>query len=66
MAGKSRRFEAIGGEHRWQTIGLVDGAVFLLVAHSDREEHGIEVVRIISARRATTRERRYYAENRPI
>ncbi len=55
-----------GGEYRWQTTGLVDGAVVLLVAHADREEHGIEVIRIISARMATTRERRRYAENRSI
>ncbi|RUU70060.1 BrnT family toxin [Mesorhizobium sp. M2C.T.Ca.TU.009.01.2.1] len=55
-----------GGEYRWQTTGLVDGALVLLVAHADREERGIEVIRIISARRATTRERRRYAENRSI
>ena len=55
-----------GGEYRWQTTGLVDGALVLLVAHADKEEHGIEVIRIISARRATTRERRRYAENRSI
>ncbi|PBB18315.1 BrnT family toxin [Mesorhizobium sp. WSM4313] len=55
-----------GGEYRWQTIGLVDGALVLLVAHADTEEHGIEMIRIISARRATTRERRRYAENRSI
>ncbi|RRH90007.1 BrnT family toxin [Mesorhizobium tamadayense] len=54
------------GEYRWQTIGTVDGLLVLLVAHADREEQGIEVIRIISARRATTRERRRYAQSRTI
>jgi len=26
------------GEYRWQTTGMVDGALVLLVAHADREE----------------------------
>ncbi|WP_412033431.1 hypothetical protein [Mesorhizobium sp. CO1-1-8] len=38
----------------------------MLVAHADREEDGIEVIRIISARRATSREKRHYAQNRSI
>ena len=54
------------GEYRWQTIGVVDGALVLLVAHADREEDGIEVVRIISARRASKAERRRYEQNRSI
>jgi uncharacterized DUF497 family protein len=42
-----------GGEYRWQTVGMVDGIVLLLVAHTLREgEDGGEVIRIISARRA--------------
>lgn len=45
------------GEFRRQTLGLVDGSLLLLVAHSDREEDGIEIVRIISAREATPRRR---------
>ena len=55
-----------GGEYRWQTTGLVDTALILLVAHADREEDGIEVIRIISARRATSKEKRHYAQNRSI
>jgi uncharacterized protein len=50
------------GEERWQTIGLVEGTVVLLVAHTVSEEEDIEVIRIISARRANRRERRRYEE----
>ncbi|MCP1608347.1 MULTISPECIES: BrnT family toxin [Pseudomonadota] len=50
-----------GGEYRWQTIGMVDGCLLLLVAHTVRfEDKGIEVVRIISARRVDRKERRRY------
>ena len=56
------RFE--GGEYRWQTVGLINGVIFLLVAYTTREESGLEIVRIISARRASNAERRWYeAEN---
>ncbi|WP_208866542.1 BrnT family toxin [Mesorhizobium sanjuanii] len=53
------------GEYRWQTIGVVDGTFVLLIAHADREEDGIDVIRIISARQATPKERRSYGQNRP-
>lgn len=53
-----------GGEYRWQTVGMVEGSLLLLVAHVDREEDGEPVVRIISARAATRRERRRYAQDR--
>lgn len=50
-----------GGEQRWQTIGMVGGYLLLLVAHTVRfEDEGIEVVRIISARRVDRAERRRY------
>ncbi len=53
-----------GGEQRWQTIGAVQGFVILVVAHTVTEEDAdggaVEVIRIISARRATPRERRRY------
>ena len=57
------------GEQRWQTLGVVEGYVLLVVAHTirDEEEDGqlIEVVRIISARAADrTERRRYEHENR--
>jgi uncharacterized DUF497 family protein len=34
----------------------------LVVVHTSRDEDGEEVTRIISARRATPRERRFYEE----
>jgi uncharacterized DUF497 family protein len=49
-------------EERWHTLGLAGGIVVLLVAHTDYEEDGEEVIRIISARRATPRERKMYEE----
>ncbi len=48
------------GEERWQTLGLAGGIVILLVAHTYREEGGEEVIRIISARKVTARERTVY------
>ena len=50
------------GEERWQTIGVVEGVVLLLVAHTVREQDDVEVIRILSARRADRRERRRYEE----
>ena len=52
------RFE--GGEERWQTIGLVRGVMVLLVAHTMRDDGDVEVIRLISARRALPEERRLY------
>ena len=53
-----------GGELRWQTIGAVGGFVVLMVAHTVRDEGEDEIVRIISARRATKKECKRYDENR--
>jgi uncharacterized DUF497 family protein len=50
------------GELRWQGIGVVEGFLMLAVAHVVREQDGIEVIRIISARRADSKERRRYEE----
>jgi hypothetical protein len=47
-------------EERWQTLGRIDGGIVVLVAHTYREEEGDEVVRIISARKATPKERSWY------
>ena len=52
----------VDGEERWQTMGLVDGIVVLLVAHTFRGDDEDVVVRIISARKATRNERRQYEE----
>lgn len=49
------------GELRWQTLGMVNGFLLLLVAHTVRNmESGSELVRIISARRPTKKEKRRY------
>ena len=57
------RFDRIqDGDERWQTIGVAGGIAVLLVAHADSEESGEEVVRIISARKATPHERKIYEE----
>jgi hypothetical protein len=57
------RFDRIkDGEERWQTIGVAGGMAVLLLAHADFEESGEEVVRIISARKATAHERKIYEE----
>lgn len=52
------------GEHRWQTLGIVDGHLLLLVVHTVRDdEDGTEIIRIISARRAEPKERERYEQN---
>ena len=51
------------GEERWQTFGMVRGLLLVMVAHTVREEDGMEtVVRIISAQRADRKERRFYED----
>lgn len=50
----------VDDEPRWQTIGMAGGVHVLLVAHTVEEED--EVVRILSARKATRRERNIYAQ----
>ena len=51
------------GEERWKTVGMPAGVVLLLVVHTHREEGGEEYIRIISARKATPRERKIYEED---
>jgi uncharacterized DUF497 family protein len=54
------------GQERWQTLGVVHGVTVLLVAHTitedEAEGEAVEVIRIISARRATPRERKRYEQ----
>jgi uncharacterized protein len=54
------------GERRWQTVGVLDGSLLLAVAHTVREEldqgKWVEVIRIISVRPATRKERRRYED----
>jgi uncharacterized DUF497 family protein len=56
------------GEQRWQTLGLVEGHLLLLVAHTivdhDEAAQPIEVIRLISARRANRKERQRYEQER--
>ncbi len=59
-------------EERWLTIGLVNGVLVLVVVHTleqrvdknDNEDENEEEVRIISARKATRREREVYERAR--
>lgn len=59
-------------EERWLTIGLVNGVVVLVVVHTlqelahknENEDENEEEVRIISARKATRREREIYERGR--
>jgi len=50
------------GEVRWHAIGSIESLIVLVVAHTYREEASDEVVRIISPRLATRREKRLYAQ----
>jgi len=47
-------------EERYITIGLSDKNRLIMLAHTERENH----IRIISARRATTNEEKFYQEKR--
>ena len=50
-------------EARWVTIGLAADQATLVVVHTHRStKTGNEVIRIISARKATAKERRQYEE----
>lgn len=50
------------GEERWQTLGLAGGVAVIIVAHVEHKTGSEEVIRIISARKATPHERRIYEE----
>ena len=50
------------GEDRWHTIGMAEGVVLLLVVHTSKDEDGEEIIRIISARRPTSKERKKYEQ----
>lgn len=51
-----------GGEYRWQTVGMVENCLLVLVAHTVRQNDDTEVIRIISARRANKQEQKYYEQ----
>ena len=52
------RFE--NGEDRFHAVGIVGGLTLLTVVHTYRDKDGVEVVRIIGARRATRHEKNVY------
>ena len=61
------RIDGQTGEQRWIALGMaqpaVDAVILLVVAHVYREdEHGKEIIRIISARQAEKRDIRRYQE----
>ena len=60
---QSRLERIVEGEERWQTIGSVGGMLILLIAHTWQEEDGEKSIQIISARKATARERKLYEES---
>lgn len=53
----------VNDEERWQTIGQIAGVLVALVAHTIRLEEDTEIIRIISARKATREERNEYEES---
>ena len=52
------------GEERWQTIGMIENIVIVMVAHTIKLETDTqeEIIRIISARKATRVERQEYEQ----
>ena len=55
--------DTLDGEERWETIGSIGGVLVVVVISTVRYQVGAEIIRIISARRATKREKRNYEEN---
>lgn len=66
---KQHTFETnriVEGEERWIAIGMAGNLPLLAVTHTSKEERGEEVIRIISARKATKHEAKtYYAQFGP-
>jgi uncharacterized DUF497 family protein len=58
----TRQDQVVEGEQRWQTIGMVDSVLLVLVAYAVVVDDDEEVIRIISARRVTRQERIGYEE----
>lgn len=52
----------VDGEERWHAIGHARSYFLLVVVHCYRMANGEEIVRIISARPASSHERRLYEE----
>ncbi|VXB20143.1 conserved hypothetical protein [Enhydrobacter sp. 8BJ] len=59
--GVSERHQIVDGEQRWRTLGMIDGCVVVFVGHlTHYDDKDTEVVRIITARKATKQEEREY------
>ena len=43
----------VDSEQRWRTMGQVGGLIIIVVIHTYIEKNGQEIIRIISARKAT-------------
>ncbi len=50
------------GEERWITLGQAGSRFLVVVVHAYRDTDAEEVVRIISARKATPKERKQYMD----
>ena len=50
----------VESEERWVTLGMVGGITILIVAHTYLSWDNVEIIRIISARKATKHEWRQY------
>ena len=53
-----------GEEDRWITLGQTSNGKILTVVHTFKKIDGIEVVKIISSRKATKKEAKKYLERR--
>ncbi len=47
-------------EERFITLGSIGNQTIVVVVHTDRSREGVEIIRIISARYATSKEKRDY------
>ena len=56
----------VDGEQRWRTYGEIEGCFLVMVVHTvreaDQDGRPIEIMRIISARYATRKERQRYED----
>jgi len=58
--GITEQARLVGGEERFQTIGRSGGLVVVFVVHTQRAKDGGLAARLISARRASRKERERY------
>jgi len=61
----SYRDRLVDDEERWHAIGCAGGIAIVLVVHTSEEQHGEEKIRIISARKASPRERALAMDHTP-